>query len=319
MTEANTGNRQLAGVAVLVLAVVVAFGVGAYLMFSGGGETLADTPESAVRAMYSAINRGDREAFEQILAPDVIEAGQAQLVPFPASLGAYEGFESDEGAKVSNLRLRVIGEQENWALVGISGTLQYRGEERPFNETAYLQRVGNQWRVSTQQLFLGRPDTGSTVSGDLGPLVPDRPDIGKPAPDFALIDARDGTTVRKLSDFRGTPMVVNWYASWCGPCREEIPEFQRAQEVLGDSVVFLGVNVREDANKATGILDEFGATYPAVLDSDGRVSDHYRANALPHTVFIDAEGIVRAIKVGQVHPDDLEENLAKIGLEYSAS
>lgn len=318
MTEANTGNRQLAGVAVLVLAIVVAFGVGASLMFSGGGP-IADTPESAVRAMYDAINKGDRKAFEEVLAPDVIEEGQAQLVPFPASVGVYEGFDGKEAAKVSGLRLRVIGEQENWALVGISGTLEFKGEERPFNETAYLQRVGDSWKVSTQQLFLGRPDTGTTVDGDLGPLVPDRPDIGKPAPDFALIDARDGTTVRKLSDFRGTPVVVNWYASWCGPCKEEIPEFQQAQDTLGDSVVFFGVNVREDAERATSILDEFGATYPAVLDRDGRVSDHYRANALPHTVFIDAEGIVRAIKVGQVHADDLEENLAKIGLEYSAS
>ena len=69
------------------------------------------------------------------------------------------------------------------------------------------------------------------ASVDLGPLDPQRPEVGKPAPNFALIDARDGTTVRKLSDYTGKTVVVNWYASWCEPCKDEIG--------LGDCLEFL--------------------------------------------------------------------------------
>lgn len=321
MSEANSQGRQWTGLAVLALALVVAAAAGAFLLLSGGGEEKS-SPERAVRAMYDAINEGDTTAFEAALAPDVRDAGAAALVPFPATLGAYEAVDAEGHAKVSTLSMQSLGEQESWALIGVKGTLDFEGSQREFTETAYVRRVGERWLVSNQQAFLGQSENGATstapAQAGLGPLVPERPEIGQPAPDFALIDARDGTTVRKLSDFRGTPLVVNWYASWCGPCKEEIPEFQQAQVTLGDEVLFIGVNAKEDLARAQGILDLFGATYPAVLDSDGSVAQHYRVSVLPYTVFIDADGVLRAIKVGQVHADDLEENLAKIGLTYQA-
>lgn len=141
-------------------------------------------------------------------------------------------------------------------------------------------------------------------------------ETGKPAPDFGLIDARDPGKVVKLSDFRGTPVVLNWYASWCGPCRAEIPDFVAAQEALGDRVVFLGVNLQEEPGRATGMLDEFGAEYPAVLDADGSVFRHYGGIGMPTTFFIDADGVIVEFGAGRVTEEALVAALARLGLDY---
>lgn len=169
--------------------------------------------------------------------------------------------------------------------------------------------------ASTDPFATAAPSAASRA--DLGPLVAARPTIGELAPDFALLDARDGT-VRKLSDFRGTPVLVNWYASWCGPCKAEIPEFNAVIQAVGDRIVILGVNYQESAARAVGILDELQATFPAVLDSDAAVADHYRVgNRLPSSFFVDRDGVLRAMKIGQVTPDELPALLATIGVEYS--
>ena len=154
---------------------------------------------------------------------------------------------------------------------------------------------------------------------DTGVLEPNRPKEGERAPDFALVDARDTTKVRKLSDYRGQAVVLNWFASWCDPCKREIPEFQRAQDKLAGQLVVLGVDYLEDAGKAVGILDRLNATYPAVLDSNAAVADHYRVGrGLPVTFFIDREGVLQAFKTGELTPTELEANLAKVGLNYSS-
>lgn len=161
-----------------------------------------------------------------------------------------------------------------------------------------------------------------TVYPNTGVLDPNRPKEGEKAPDFALADARDTTKVHKLSDFKGKAVVLNWYASWCGPCRSEIPEFQQAQNTLGDQVVFLGVDYQESPADATSILDEMKATYPAVLDQAGAVAEHYRVGqgggGLPTTFFVDKDGILRGQVTGRVTPDKLVENLAKVGVTYKA-
>ena len=151
--------------------------------------------------------------------------------------------------------------------------------------------------------------------GDLGVIDPQRPKVRELAPDFALVDARDGS-VRKLSDFRGKAVVLNWFASWCDPCQREIPEFQAVSETHADVVTFIGVNYQENAEKAIGTMDELGADFPVVLDSDGDVGEHYRATGLPTTYFIDAEGVVRGIRIGEVKSKDLQENLAKVNVTY---
>ncbi len=159
----------------------------------------------------------------------------------------------------------------------------------------------------------GTPEVVS--SGDLGVLESQRPDVGKMAPDFQLKDARTGD-VRKLSEFRGKVIVLNWFASWCNPCEREIPSFQALYDARGNEVVVLALDYLESAEKATGMLDELKATFPALLDSEGKVARHYRVSGLPVTYFIDAKGVVQAVHIGEVHADDLEEGLDKAGIKY---
>lgn len=158
----------------------------------------------------------------------------------------------------------------------------------------------------------------ATPLPNTGPLDPNRPKEGEVAPDFALVDARDSSKIIKLSDFRGKAVILNWYASWCGPCKSEIPAFVRAQEKLGDQLVVLGIDYLESGTAAASILEEFGATYPAVLDSAGAVAEHYRTGqGVPVSFFIDKDGVLRDSRRGEVHEKDLPSLLANVGISYT--
>lgn len=157
---------------------------------------------------------------------------------------------------------------------------------------------------------------GGDDEAELGMLEEGRPDVGSPAPDFALADVRDEDSMRKLSDYEGKVVVLNWYATWCAPCVEEIPLFERAQDTLGDDVVFLLVNLEETRERAEGMLDELGATMPAVLDREGSVAERYRVTGMPTTYFIDREGIVVSVSSGGMGEDALHTELARFGLTF---
>jgi thiol-disulfide isomerase/thioredoxin len=162
-----------------------------------------------------------------------------------------------------------------------------------------------------------------TPQPNTGPLSPARPEEGKPAPDFALIDARSPGTIHKLSDYRGKVVVVNWFASWCGPCQREIPELNTAQQNLGDQLVVLGVDYMEDAGPATSILDQFKASYPAVLDSVGAVAEQYRVGSggkgIPWSFVVDKDGVLRATIIGEATPARLSDALSKAGIAYKSN
>lgn len=319
MTDTQTRQQQYLGYSVLAIAVIVAVAVGAFLFLSGGDDD-GGSPEQAVRAMYDALNRHDEQAYTATLAPGVRDDPLAkQAIPFRNTFGA---FDFDQPASVDDLKTTVLDNTSGWALIAATGKADIGGEQRDLSETIYVQQTAGQWFVSTEAAFVGlfqTPRATASSRSDLGPLDPERPEIGKPAPDFALLDVRDGTTVRKLSDYRGTPVVVNWYASWCQPCKDEIPDFQQALDALDGSFVVLGVDYGEDAKSAVKPLDDAGATYPAVLDSDQAVYKHYRGYGVPNTFFVDADGVLQWMKLGWVHPADLEEGLAAIGIEYTAS
>ena len=158
--------------------------------------------------------------------------------------------------------------------------------------------------------------TLGTVGGEIGLIDDHRAEVGQPAPDFALANARAPDHVVRLSDFRGTPVVLNWFATWCGPCRAEIPDFQEAHEALQGQVVFVGVNLQEDPADAVAMLSGLGATYPALVDADGAIAAHYRLLGMPQTFFIDADGIIRAGGAGIIVKEVLVQELAKIGVTY---
>ncbi|MCA9981274.1 MAG: TlpA family protein disulfide reductase, partial [Anaerolineales bacterium] len=137
-------------------------------------------------------------------------------------------------------------------------------------------------------LWFSRQDSPPAISADQLPIAPT---AGSQAPDFTLTTLAGDTLT--LSELRGTPVVLNFWASWCGPCRYETPYFQQIHETNGDEVLILGINQREGAETVAAFGDEFSLTYPLLLDSDGQVSTAYRVFGLPTTVLVDANGVVR--------------------------
>jgi thiol-disulfide isomerase/thioredoxin len=132
---------------------------------------------------------------------------------------------------------------------------------------------------------------------------------GEAAPDFALV-LGDGRFLR-LSDLQGQPVVVNFWATWCGPCRMEMPELVNAANADPDLVV-LAVDVQEALTPVEEFADEFQMSMPVVLDSDGKVRNLYRVPGLPTTYFIDKAGKIASVVVGPLTPPVLAERLAEI-------
>jgi peroxiredoxin len=126
------------------------------------------------------------------------------------------------------------------------------------------------------------------------------------APDFALPD-RHGNEI-SLTDVQGTIVVLNFWATWCAPCRYEMPAFVRLQSKLGEKVQFVGVSVDTVGwGPINQFTDEIGVNYPIVWDPESDVIERYGdPSALPSTFLIDEEGVIRVIIAGMVSESDLE-------------
>jgi cytochrome c biogenesis protein CcmG/thiol:disulfide interchange protein DsbE len=123
--------------------------------------------------------------------------------------------------------------------------------------------------------------------------------LQKPAPEFTL-PLLDGGEVT-LSRSRGAPVVVNFWASWCGPCRDEAKGLERTWRTFKDEgVLFVGVNVQDTEQHARTYVSEFGVTYPNGLDVDGKITVDYGVIGLPVTFFINGDGVVERRWVGAV-------------------
>lgn len=113
-----------------------------------------------------------------------------------------------------------------------------------------------------------------------------------------------------LGDFKGKPVVLNFWATWCGPCREEMPLFENFWNKYKDKgVVFLGVDVMDDKDNAIEFIKSTGISYPNLYDPSGKVSSKYRVIALPATFFIDREGNIVAKNYGPFLGNDGKKKL----------
>ncbi len=135
------------------------------------------------------------------------------------------------------------------------------------------------------------------------------PIAGYPAPDFELVNL-EGETVR-LSDFKGKPVILNFWATWCGPCRAEFPEFQAAAVDNADRLVIIGVNntYADNPEAVPEFVQEMGVTFPIVLDKDQQVINAYNVLGLPTTVFVDSQGLVNEVFTGPLNKAYIESKI----------
>ena len=133
------------------------------------------------------------------------------------------------------------------------------------------------------------------------------------APDFTVYDA-EGNEVQ-LSDFRGKPVVLNFWASWCGPCKSEMPDFESVYQTLGQDIHFVMVNLttgRETVEIAQAFLDQSGYTFPVYFDTQASAAMTYGVSAVPMTFFIDAEGYPIAYAQGALSAEHLQMGIDMI-------
>ena len=130
-----------------------------------------------------------------------------------------------------------------------------------------------------------------------------KPLSGEESPDFTL-KSRDGGNI-KLSEQRGNIVLVNFWASWCGPCRQELPAFEALYQEYQDlGVEILAVNVDDEAEKAKVLLQDIEVSFPVLFDTSGEVSQLYDVSAMPTTVIVDRDGNVRLLHPGYRKGDE---------------
>jgi len=129
-------------------------------------------------------------------------------------------------------------------------------------------------------------------------------------PDFTVYDKNSEPV--KLSDFLGKPVVLNFWASWCGPCKSEMPAFQKVYEELGTDVHFVMVNVGEHMDAANEFLASTDYTFPVYYDVNNDASYAYQISSIPTTFFIDAEGNLVTYQIGAMPESTLRASIDAI-------
>lgn len=143
-----------------------------------------------------------------------------------------------------------------------------------------------------------------TLEGELSPA----PKMGFPAPLFTLSDL-EGNEV-SLADLRGKAVVINFWATWCPPCRAEIPDLEAVyQKYNSQGVEFLGVDLLENREPVARYVARTGMSYIVLLDGEALVSRAYSLTALPTTYFLDRDGIIRDKRIGAMGEKEIEERL----------
>jgi len=150
----------------------------------------------------------------------------------------------------------------------------------------------------------GYPAAGVEEAAPAGGLLK----AGEPAPNFSLV-LEDGRFLR-LSDLQGKPVVINFWATWCGPCRMEMPELVKAAQTT--DAVILAVDVQEARAPVEQFAAEFAMEFPVVMDTEGKLRQLYRVPGLPTTFFVGADGAITSLVIGPLTPQVLADRLAEL-------
>lgn len=155
-----------------------------------------------------------------------------------------------------------------------------------------------------------RAKSGNSDSAESNPNVTIGPSVGNFAPKFEL-SGPDGKKI-SLESLRGKPVFLNFWATWCYPCRSEMPDLYDMYLKYDGQMQFLTINVQESANTVSKFMHENKYTFPVVLDKNGAVSNKYRVTGIPTTVILDAEGFVKVNHVGAMNASQMEAYILEV-------
>ena len=159
-------------------------------------------------------------------------------------------------------------------------------------------------------LYLSKDDAGQ-LDEVPGVNLPESAAVGSPAPDFELNNLTE--EIFRLSDLRGKIVVINFWATWCEPCKVEMPFFEDLYSGSQKQLEILAVNFDEPPQKVQQFVEEYQLSFPVLLDPGGNVQSLYRVRGYPTTFILDEEGIVRYHHIGLITEGQLDHYLSELG------
>jgi peroxiredoxin len=267
---------------------------------------VGQTPPNPEDTLQQLINR--RLVLRAAVAADILEPDQAQaeawLARFLADWGLDEAALDQVLTRADLTRAELVGE----VVPRLLQVEQALNQLSPGGDTeAWVSSLREQAQVEILAHLTSPPSQSvPQPTSSVAPLSPG-PRVGDLAPDFDL-PATEGAAVR-LFDLRGRPVLLNFWATWCGPCRQELPALQTTFQAHAGDLTILGINVRESPDQVTRFATDLDLTLPLLLDQEGRVSDAYQVRGLPTSLFIDRNGLIVARHVGPLDQATLDDYL----------